>query len=191
MKELEARTIIENTGNYYDSEIDGVMEVYEDACKHIGFVDNRSDSRFVVKFHDIFYCCPDNLTEEEENMFENIFNEFCNDQYEYVMEEIHEKGILLDALLTSHDVGHYRGFKINIDEITEENALELAMQVYDEGYTEYIDDYVETVKILQNLEDNYMEYWIDFIDGNEFFTKEQMGEIREKWYKEKERRNAN
>ena len=55
MNKLEARIIIENTGNYDEDEIDEILGVYKTVLKHIGFKDRRKDNRFVVKFHDIFY----------------------------------------------------------------------------------------------------------------------------------------
>ena len=188
IKELEARTIIENTGNYDECEIDDVLDVYKNVMKHVGFKDERKDSRFIVKFHDIFYCTPDECEAAE---IDALFEEFCEMQYEYVMDEINTVGIDLNKMFAQYDVGHYRAFDINIDEITEENAAEIAMQIYDEHpYTadRYMDDRVYIVNLLQDLEDNYMEYWIEFLEGNEFLDEKYIKEIKENYKKNQERK---
>ena len=51
MNKLEARAIIENTGNYDEEEIEEVMDVYDALAKNMGWKDTRSDKRYVVKFH--------------------------------------------------------------------------------------------------------------------------------------------
>lgn len=190
MNELEARTIIENSGNYVEEEIEDVMDVYKEVVKHIGFEDRRNDSRFIVKFHDIIYYTEDIDSDE----FESLFDAFCRDQYEYVMDELKENNIDIDKLLTKYDVGHYRAFDINVSEITEENAAEIAMDFYNEyGYpeyvNEYVNDYVKAIEILQNLEDNYMYEWLEFLEINDY-PKEKLDEIRKNYEEALERRNA-
>lgn len=130
---------------------------------HIGFKDERSDSRFVVKFHDICYYTntPEDMTDEE---FNSLFEMFCNDQYEgtkWLMEDNH-----MDEreLFSIHDVGSYRAFEMIIPELTEENYLEKALEIYNEGLSpSYIDDYTKLSDHLQDMEDNYMTYWLEFL----------------------------
>ena len=192
MNKLEAQVIIEDTGNYVEEEIEDVLEVYDEVIKHIGFEDNRRDSRFVVKFHDIFYYTPEEITNTEE--FNGIFDLFCNDQYEYICEQAEEEHISVDDMLAQMYCGHYQTFLVYIPEITSENAVDIAMKVYDEfQYGEgkyYVRNYVKMVKTLQDLEDNYMEYWIDFIKVNEYYPEETIKEMEDKYYKDMERRKA-
>lgn len=190
MNELEARAIIENTGNYDEEEIDDVLCVYNILTKHIGFKDERRDNRFIVKFHDIFYYTPD---EYEEIEMDRLFEEFCEMQYEYVGELLNDKHIDIDGMLHPMYVGHYQGFIVDIPEITSENAVDLAMEIYDEFNYEggvYVGNYIEVVKILQDLENNYMEYWINFLEDNEFMPQKMIDEIKNKYHKDMERRQA-
>lgn len=190
MNELEARAIIENTGNYDEEEIDDVLCVYNILTKHIGFKDERRDNRFIVKFHDIFYYTPD---EYEEIEMDRLFEEFCEMQYEYVGELLNDKHIPIDEMLHPMYVGHYQGFVVDIPEITDKNAVDLAMDIYDEFNYEggtYVENYIEVVKILQDLEDNYMEYWIDFLESNECMPQKMIDEIKNKYHKDMERRKA-
>lgn len=157
MLSLEARAIIENTGNYDEDDIDSIEEIYEDVIKHIGFQDNRRDSRFIVKFHDIFYYMPEEYEKVYGDSIDFIFEDFCDFQYETIMDNAKEEGINIANMLTRYDIGHYKGFIVNIPEITQENAIEIAMEIFDQldyDGKKYASDYVYVVNMLQNLEDN-------------------------------------
>lgn len=193
---LEAKAIIEASGNYADEEIDDLMEVYDLLIKHVGFVDNRSDKRFVVKFHDIFYCMPDMMEKEEEEAMDNVFDNFCEYEYETLMDDLNEhkigKHYLYDFMLSKHEVGHYSAFAIDIPEITKDNAVELAMEIYDEcdyDGIDYVKDYIYIVEALQNMEDYYMEDWIEFLDDT-IVPQKIIDGIKENYKKLKERRQA-
>lgn len=153
-----------------DYELEEFLEDYLPRVKaHIGFKDERSDSRFVVKFHNILYYTHTQDTNEEkadmtDEEFDSLFEMFCDDQYEgtkWLMEDNHmdEK-----SLFSIYDVGHYRAFELIIPELTEENYLEKALEIYNEGLSpSYIDDYAILVRHLQDMEDNYMTYWLEFL----------------------------
>ena len=185
MKEMEAQILFEQ--EYDEYEVVDLMWIYRDIIKHIGFKDRRRDNRFVVKFHDIFYFEPKEFENDEakENTYNALFEDFCCIEYESVMDFCKENDIDLDRMLTRHDVGHYRAFELDIDEITKENAIELAKKIYDEGlHAEYASDYVKLVNELQDLEDNYMEYWLDFIEGG--LPDEDIKQIRKEYEEYKE-----
>ena len=188
MNRLEARAIIENTGNYNEEDIEDVLNVYDTVVKHIGFEDRRKDNRFIVKFHDIFYYTPD---EYDENEFNSLFEGFCEAQYENVGDLLYEKHIDIDEMLHPMYVGNYQAFVVDIPEITKENAAEVAMKVYDEfpyEGKEYVENYICAVGILQDLEDNYMDYWIEWLELNEIMPEKIIKEIKDKYEKDKERR---
>ena len=191
MNKLEAQIVVENTGNYDEEEIEEIIEIYETVMKHVGFKDNRRDSRFVVKFHDIFYYAPREIEDKDE--FNSLFDAFCNDMYECIIEQAHEKNIDIDEMLHPMYVGSYQAFMIDIEEITKDNAIDVAMRVYDEySYDgkDYVENYVYLVDLLQDLEDNYMEYWFDFLDGNEYYPQEMIDKMKEEYHKDMERRKA-
>lgn len=190
MNRLEAQVIIENTGDYDEEEIDDVLDVYEEVVKHIGFKDERRDNRFVVKFHDICYYTPVE-TPEDANKFDALFEEFCEEQYMWIAEDAEENNIDIDEMLHPMCVGHYQVFVVNIPEITKENAVDIAMKVYDEfNYNgeEYVKNYIHLVNNLQAMEDNYMEEWIDFIEANEYYPEETIKQIKDTYHKDMERR---
>ena len=190
MNKLEAQIVVENTGNYDEEEIEEILGVYETVMKHVGFEDKRRDSRFIVKFHDIFYYAPD---EYEAAEFDNLFEEFCNAQYENVLDLLWEKHIDIDEMLHPMCVGHYQAFVVNIDEITNDNAIDIAMKVYDEfswNGKEYVENYIYAVDILQDLEDNYMNYWIEWLELNEIMPEKTIKEIEKKYHEDMERRKA-
>ena len=190
MNKLEARIIIEDAGNYTEEEVEEVLEVYEAVQKHIGFEDKRRDNRFIVKFHDIFYYAPDKYNEDT---FSSLFEAFCEDVYDNIMTQLYEKHIDIDSMLHPMYVGHYQAFIVDIPEITNKNAIDLAMRIYDEFNYEgatYVENYIYAVNILQDLEDNYMEYWLDFLELNEFMNKEIIEAIKKKCHKDIERRKA-
>lgn len=192
MSKIEAQIIIENTGNYCECDIDYILETYEELEKHIGFEDRRRDSRYVVKFHDICYYSPDEekISDAE---FWNLFDIFCDEQVEWVKEENETEGIDEELMLTHYNCGHYQTFRIDIPEITKENTIEKAMDIYDEvGYRgpEYVKSYIFMVNNLQAMEDNYMENWIEFLRCGEYLPEKEIENIEEKYHKDMERRRA-
>lgn len=191
MNKLEAQIVVENTGNYDEEETEDILEVYETVMKHVGFEDNRRDSRFIVKFHDIFYYAPKEI--EDTDGFNGLFDAFCYDMYDNITEQAHEKNIDIDEMLHPMYVGHYQTFVVNIEEITNKNAIDVAMRVYDEfNYNgkEYVENYVYLVDLLQDLEDNYMTYWFEFLELNEYYTQKTIDEMKEEYHKDMERRKA-
>lgn len=175
MNKLEARALIENTGNYEEEKIEEVMDVLEVLEKHMGYEDNRSDKRFIVKFHDISWYTPDEFTDTEQ--FDGLFDAFCNDQYEYFMEGIKEQEITranVGDMLDSRYCGHYQTFKVEMPYIREDNIVQLAQDFYDEYNYEggqFVEDYITVKNALQDLEDNYVEYWIQFLKDMEVDEK--------------------
>lgn len=196
MNTLEAQAIIEATGNYDEEEIEYVMDTYADVCKHIGFEDKRSDKRYVVKFHDIFYYEPTSkrYRKRYENVVDSFFESFCTDQYEWIEGECHEAGIDIDRMLTRQTCGHYQAFVVDIPEITQENAAQVAMDIYDglaygDASDHYASDYVRVVGMLQDMEDNYMEWWLDYIECNDVIPQKALYEVRKQYIERKERKN--
>ena len=190
MNKLEAQIIVENTGNYDEEDIEYILETYEELEKHIGFEDNRRDNRYVVKFHDICYYTPKEL-EEDDDKFWNLFDAFCQDQVEWLEEENKTEGIDEELMLTHVYVGHYPAFRVDIPEITKENTIEKAMEIYDEtGYRgpEYVKSYIFMVNNLQAMEDNYMDMWIEFLRCGEYIEEESIKEIEDRYKSDKERR---
>lgn len=175
MNKLEARALIENTGNYEEEEIEEVVDVLEVLEKHMGYEDNRSDKRFIVKFHDIFWYTPEEFTNTNE--FNDLFDMFCNDQYEYFMEGMNVRGITktnVYDMLDSRYCGHYQTFKVDMPYIEEDNIVQLAQDFYDEYNYEggqFVEDYIIAKNALQELEDNYVSYWIQFLKDMEVDEK--------------------
>ena len=191
MNKLEAQIVVENTGNYDEEEIEDILEIYETVLKHVGFKDNRRDSRFIVKFHDIFYYAPKDI--EDTDGFNGLFDAFCSDMYENIICQADEKNIDVDEMLHQMYVGSYQAFVVNIEEITNDNAIDIAMKVYDEfNYDgkEYVENYIYLVNLLQDLEDNYMEYWFDFLEMNEYYPQKTIDGMKEEYHKDMERRKA-
>lgn len=191
MNKLEAQAIIENTGNYAEDEIDDIIDVYKTVMEHVGYEDKRYDNRFVVKFHDILYYTPESIYDRDE--FNSLFDLFCNDMYDSIAEQADERNIDIDSMLHPMCVGSYQAFIVDIPEITEENAIDLAMKLYDEFDYEggkYVENYIFITNALKDLEDNYMEYWIDFVEANEYFTQRTIDTIKDKYHKDMERRKA-
>lgn len=192
MNKLEARIVVENTGNYDECEMEYILETYEELEKHIGFEDNRSDKRFVVKFHDICYYSPDEEVVSDSE-FWNLFSMFCDEQIEWIDEENKEEGIDGELMLTYYNCGHYPAFKVDIPEITKENTIEKAMEIYDEADyrgAEYVKSYIFMVEKLQAMEDNYMENWFEFLRCGEYIPEEEIKNMEEKYHKDMERRKA-
>lgn len=173
----------------YDYELEEFLEDYLPRVKaHIGFKDERSDKRFVVKFHDILYHTNTQDTNDEkadmtDEEFDSLFDMFCNDQYEgtkYVMEDNHMGE---HSLFKRYDVGHYNAFELIIPELTEENYLEKALEIYNEGLSpSYIDDYAILVRHLQDMEDNYMTYWLEFLRATDI-PEATIKNIERRWKK--------
>lgn len=184
MGKLEARAIIENTGNYEEDEMEWLMNIYDTLAKHVGWQDKRRDKRFVVKFHDIFYYLPEEYDNER---IDALFEEFCNEQYEMLEDDAIERGVEIEALLTPYNVGHYQAFQVDIPEIAEDNIVDLTMKLYDE-YSwqggERAEDQIYVMETLKIMEDNYMEYWFDFLEQVEFDEK-VLKEMKEKYNKDK------
>ena len=171
MNRLETQAIIEQTKNYDEEETEQILKIYDDVVKHIGFEDKRRDNRYIVKFHDIFYYTPEEL-QKDEDTFNSMFEDFCNQQVEYMEDYFYERHIDIGEMLHPMYVGHYQAFIVNIPNITEENAAQVAMDIFDEFGWEgdvYASNYVTIVDTLQDLEDNYMEYWIEFLDNEAEF----------------------
>lgn len=189
MNKLEAQIVVENTGNYDEEDIEYILETYEELEKHIGFEDKRRDKRYIVKFHDICYYTP--YDENNEQKFWNLFDIFCEDQAEWLEEENKTEKIDEELMLTRWCVGHYPAFRVDIPEITKENTIEKAMEIYDEvGYRgqEYVKSYIFMVNNLQAMEDNYMDMWIEFLRDGEYIKEESIKEIEDKYKSYKERR---
>lgn len=193
MNKLEAQAIIEKTGNYDKEDMEDIMNIYDEVVKHIGFEDKRRDKRYIVKFHDIFYYTPEEI-QKNEVTFDMLFENFCNQQVEYMEEYFFEKKIYIDDMLHPMYVGHYQAFIVDIPEITSENAAEITMNVYNEFPYEgdkYVKNYIEVVNTLQDLEDNYMDYWIEFLENEAEFRnipKKYVEETKNNYKKDKERR---
>lgn len=190
MNKLEAQIVVENTGNYDEEDIEYILETYEELEKHIGFEDNRRDNRYIVKFHDICYYTPKEL-EEDSDKFWNLFDIFCEDQVEWLEEENKTEGIDEELMLTHYNCGHYPAFRVDIPEITKENTIEKAMEIYDEvGYRgpEYVKSYIFMVNNLQAMEDNYMYEWIEFLRAGEYMPEKDIKEMEDKYKSDQERR---
>ena len=191
-KELEVRMLAEAKG-YEEEDVDYIADIYKELMKHKDFKDNRRDKRFIVKFHNISWYMPDEkeLSDEEQEAFEWRFEDFCEQQYHLVLLDIRDNAPMeLKEMLTSYDVGHYPAFMVDIPEINEDNALDLAIQIYDEYNwkgEDYVKSYIYAVNLLQDLEDNYMEYWFEYLDGDETITKEHYEQMKAKYNSDKEK----
>ena len=193
MGELEIRAIAESKG-YEEEDVEYIADIFNELMKHKDFKDKRRDGRFIVKFHQIFWYMPDEkeMSDEERNAFEWRFEDFCEQQYNLVMLDIRDNAPMeLKEMLTSYDVGHYPAFMVDIPEINENNALDLAIQIYDEYNwkgEDYVKSYIYAVNLLQDLEDNYMEYWLEYLDGDETITKEHYEQMKAKYNSDKEKK---
>ena len=174
-------------------EVEEFLEDYlPEVKKHIGFKDERRDLRFIVKFHDICFYTNTQDTEEEkadmtEDEFNSLFGTFCTDMYENTEQFIEEEGISEYKLLSTYDVGHYKAFEKIIPELTKENYLDITLEIYNEGLSpDYINDYTKLSQYLQNMEDNYMTYWLEFLKAVDI-PEETIKNIERRWkeYEEK------
>lgn len=172
-----------------DYALEEFLEDYLPRVKvHIGFKDERSDKRFVVKFHDILYYTNTQDTKEEkadmtDEEFDSLFEMFCDDQYEGTKWLMSDNHMDEHSLFTTYDVGHYRAFELIIPELTEENYLEKALEIYNEGLSpSYIDDYAILARHLQDMEDNYMTYWLEFLRATDI-PETTIKNIERRWKK--------
>lgn len=189
MNKLEAQIFIQESGNYDECDEEYILETYEELLRHIGFKDERRDKRYVVKFHDIGYYMP--YDGDNENDFWHLFDMFCDEQIEWMDEENKTEGIDEGLMLTRWNCGHYPAFSVDIEEITKENAIELAMEIYDEvGYRgkEYVENYIFMVNNLQAMEDNYMWNWFEFLRCGEYMPEKDIKEMEDKYKADEERR---
>lgn len=188
MNKLEARALIENTGNYDEEEVEEVMDVYDALAKNMGWKDTRRDKRYIVKFHDIFYYMPNEWEEEHQEEMDSLFEAFCDDQIDNIEEDFYVCGIDADRLLTRQTVGHYRAFIVDIPYISEDNIAELAMQFYDEYNYEggqCAEEQIYVMRTLKSLENNYMDNWFMFLECQEDFPAKVLKEMRDKYNKER------
>lgn len=178
-----------------DYALEEFLEDYLPRVKaHIGFKDERRDPRFVVKFHDICYYTHTQDTKDEkadmtQEEFDSLFEMFCSDQYEdtkLLMEVGHMDERELFGI---HDVGHYRAFEMIIPELTEENYLDKALEIYVKGLSpSYIDDYAILARHLQDMEDNYMTYWLEFLRETDI-PETTIKNIERRWKEHEEKYN--
>lgn len=174
-------------------ELEEFLEDYLPRVKaHIGFKDERSDKRFVVKFHDILYYTNTQDTNDEkadmtDEEFDSLFEMFCDDQYEGTKWLMSDNHMEEHSLFATYDVGHYRAFELIIPELTEENYLEKALEIYNEGLSpSYIDDYTKLSDHLQDMEDNYMTYWLEFLKATEI-PETTIKNIERRWKEHEEK----
>lgn len=157
---------------------------------HIGFKDERRDPRFVVKFHDIcFYTNTQDTNEEKADMdeeaFNSLFDMFCRDMYKTTEQAIKENHMDERSLFRPYEVGHYQAFEMIIPELTEENYLDKALEIYVDCLSpSYIDNYTKLADHLQDMEDNYMTYWLDFLREMDIPEK-TIKNIERRWKKDK------
>lgn len=168
-KDLETKIYLQSKG-FDDYEIEELIEDYiPEVEKCIGFEDNRSDKRFVVKFHDIcfFTNTPEDMDEET---FDYLFDIFCSQEYEATKDFMDEECVLSEQkLFKTYEVGHYQMFEYIVeDKITEENVIDIAIDIYNEGLSPYyIHDYTKLSNYLYEMEKHYMEWWLDFLREEE------------------------
>ena len=176
-----------------DFEIEEFLEDYlPEVKKHIGFKDERDDPRFVVKFHDIcFYTNTQDTSDEKADMteseFDSLFGTFCTDMYENTKQFMVEEGISDSELFRIRDVGHYKAFEKIIPELTKENYLDIALEIYNEGLSpDYINEYTKLSYYLQEMEDNYVTYWLDFLRCMDI-PEETIKNIERRWKEHEEK----
>ena len=176
-----------------DFEVEEFIEDYlPEVKKHIGFKDERDDPRFVVKFHDIcFYTNTQDAKDEKADMteteFNSLFGTFCTDMYENTEQFMEEEGISGRELFSIHDIGNYKAFEKIIPELTEENYLDVTLEIYNEGLSpDYINEYTELSDYLQNMEDNYMTYWLEFLKAVDI-PEETIKNIERRWKEHEEK----
>ena len=176
-----------------DFEIEEFIEDYlPEVKKNIGFKDERDDPRFIVKFHDIcFYTNTQDTANEKADMteteFDNLFGTFCTDMYNNTEQFMKEEGISSYKLFSIHDVGNYKAFEKIIPELTKENYLDIALEIYNEGLSpDYINEYTKLSYYLQDMEDNYMTYWLDFLRCMDI-PEETIKNIERRWKEHEEK----
>ena len=176
-----------------DFEIEEFIEDYlPEVKKNIGFKDERDDPRFIVKFHDIcFYTNTQDTANEKADMteteFDSLFGTFCTDMYNNTEQFMKEEGISSYKLFSIHDVGNYKAFEKIIPELTKENYLDIALEIYNEGLSpDYINEYTKLSYYLQDMEDNYMTYWLDFLRCMDI-PEETIKNIERRWKEHEEK----
>lgn len=178
-----------------DYDLEEFLEDYLPRVKtHIGFKDERSDKRFVVKFHDICYYTNTQDTKDEkadmtQEEFDDLFEMFCSDQYEDTKLLMETGHMSMNMLFKWQQVGNYYAFEKIIPELTEENYLDKALEIYNEGLSpNYIDDYAILVRHLQDMEDNYMTYWLEFLRATDI-PETTIKNIERRWKEHEEKYN--
>lgn len=153
---LEAEAYVEATTGYTSDEVSDIIAIYKELTKYIPFRDTRRDRRFVVKFHDILYYTQD------DDEFDDLFERFCYEQYDIVTDGFTADS--LRAIMASRQVGHYDTFAVHIPAITRDNAIQLAIDIYEAGYyTDYVAAYVTLTTRMMDLEANYLTRWVEFL----------------------------
>lgn len=184
--DLEARIYFKTLG-YTDEygELEEIMEDYlPNVHKCIGFTDERSDKRFVVKFHDILYYTNTDGEDKdmEQTTFDVLFDRFCDYIYESVRDFMAEENITDNIVFGINTLGHYKAFEQIFPEITEDNYLEITAKVFDDGLSpDYITDYTKLSDYLQGVEDNYFEDWLEFLA--EEIPEETIKKMKERYEK--------
>lgn len=178
-----------------DYDLEEFLEDYLPRVKaHIGFKDERRDPRFVVKFHDICYYTNTQDTKDEkadmtQEEFDDLFEMFCSEQYEDTKLLMESGHMSMNMLFKWQQVGNYYAFEKIIPELTEENYLEKALDIYNEGLSpSYIDDYAILVRHLQDMEDNYMTYWLEFLRATDI-PETTIKNIERRWKEHEEKYN--
>lgn len=153
--------------DYDDDEIEYMVEdVLPVAKKYIGWEDRRRDKRFIVKFPDIIY---DKGFNGEDKTMDSLFEDFCSETYEWVKEEMSNRKCYLNNIATRYNIGNYSGLVLEregIHDITNDNILEVVRKVFDQSSydaDETLRQHIETVNILQELEDTYKDWWGEYI----------------------------
>lgn len=155
--------------DYDDEDIEYMVnELLPIAKKYIGWEDKRRDNRFIVKFHDIIY---DKGFNNEDETMNQLFDDFCQETYEWVKDEMANKKCYEKDILTTYSIGHYQGLKLEragVHSITEENIYDVVASVFNEFCGEYdisdkLRQHIETVNILQELEDTYKNWWGEYV----------------------------
>lgn len=174
---LEQTIYLQDTYGFDEDDLEDLWHYYEQAYAAIGFENTLHDHRYIVKLYDIYYYTytdsyPDaqGRYDMTEDTFNRLFDDFANMSYNTFEEDMRDiYGIDTRLLLSSRSAGSYRPFQFHIQSITEENALEVAAAVYNEGLIiSYIEDYVTVVNAMMDYEKHYFDYWLDYLRDNDF-----------------------
>lgn len=156
--ELETRILLSKRHNLEDSEVDEVMEdFFPVAMKYLGWKDERRDKRFIVKFHSIDwdYYEPD------------LFSDFCDMTYDWVKEEMSNRNLFEKDVLAGN-CGHYQQFILrDITEITKDTLADVLYIMFTDGtYPKKLEEHIQTVNILWDLEQGYVDWWLEYVKEN-------------------------